>query len=144
MLATMEKRTNPKSIADALMTTIDTQGVAAAVRQYHALEARDPDAYDFGESGLYALGSRLLKAARVKDAIAIFKLNVAASPRSSWAHYCLAEAYLAGGDRANAIASCKRALALDPEESDAAEMLKKLGKGDSDLPSPPSKPAPTK
>lgn len=144
MLATMEKRANPKSIADALMATIEAQGVAAAVRQYHALEARDPDAYDFGESGLYALGSRLLKAAKVKDAIAIFKLNVAASPRSSWAHYCLAEAYLAGGDKANAIASCKRALALDPEESDAAEMLKKLGKGDSDLPLPPSKPAPTK
>ena len=144
MLATMEKRANPKSIADALMTTIEAQGVAAAVRQYHALEARDPDAYDFGESGLYALGSRLLKAAKVKDAIAIFKLNVATSPRSSWAHYCLAEAYLAGGDKANAIASCKRALALDPEESDAAEMLKTLGKGDSDLPSPPSKPAPTK
>jgi imidazolonepropionase-like amidohydrolase len=138
MLVSMEKRANPKSIADALMKTIDAQGVAAAVRQYHALEARDPDAYDFGEPGLYDLGTRLLKAAKIKDAIAIFKLNVAASPRSSWAHYCLAEAYLAGGDKANAIASCKRALALDPEESDAAEMLKKLGKGDKNL--PPARP----
>ena len=142
MLASVEKRANPKSIADALMKTIDTQGVAAAARQYHALEARDPDAYDFGEPGLYDLGTRLLKAARIKDAIVIFKLNVAASPRSSWAHYCLAEAYLAGGDEANAITSCKRALALDPEESDAAEMLKKLGKGDKSLPPAPPTPAP--
>lgn len=138
MLASMEKRANPKSIADALMKTIEAKGVAAAIRQYHALEARDPDAYDFGEPGLYDLGSRLLKALKIQDAIAIFKLNVAASPRSSWAHYCLAEAYLAGGDRANAIASCKRALALDPEESDAAEMLKKLGKGDKKLPPVPA------
>jgi cytosine/adenosine deaminase-related metal-dependent hydrolase len=30
MLASMEKRANPKSIADALMKTIDAQGVAAA------------------------------------------------------------------------------------------------------------------
>lgn len=90
------------------MKTIDEQDVAAAVRQYRALEALDPDAYDFGESALYRLGSRLLEAGKIKDAVAIFGLNVAANPRSSWAHYSLAEAYLAGGNKASAIASCRR------------------------------------
>jgi hypothetical protein len=128
MLVAMEKRANPKSIADALMKTIDAQGATAAVRQYRALEALDPDAYDFGESALYRLGSRLLGAGKIKDATAIFRLNVAESPRSSWAHFSLAGAYLAAGDRASAIASCRRSLELDPENGDAAGMLKKLGK----------------
>jgi len=40
----------------------------------------------------------------------------------------------------HAVASCKRSLALDPEDSDAAELLKRLSKGDNN---PPPAPAPT-
>jgi hypothetical protein len=128
MLADADKIANQKSIAEILMKTIEEQDVAAAVRQYHDLKTREPNTYDFRESELCGLGYRLLGVKKVKDAIEIFKLNVVAYPQSSNAYSCLAEAYMVDGGRENAIANYKRSLELDPQNTYAAEMLKKLKK----------------
>lgn len=128
MLSDAEKLANQKSIADILMKTIEEKDVATAIRQYHDLKTREPDAYDFRESELCDLGYRLLGAKKVKDAIEIFKLNVVAYPQSSDVYSCLGEAYRVDGDKESAIANYDRSLELDPHNTNAAETLKKLKK----------------
>ena len=65
---------------------------------------------------------------KILEAIEIFKLNVEAYPQSSNVYDSLGEAYMVKGDRQQAIMNYEKSLELDPNNSNAAEMLKKLGK----------------
>ncbi len=78
------------------------------------------------EAQLNTLGYRLLGLQRVKDAIEIFRPNVAAYPRSANAHDSLGEAYMTDGDREQAARSYRRSLELNPDNANAVEMLRKL------------------
>ena len=64
---------------------------------------------------------------KVKEAIEIFKLNVGTYPQSANAYDSLGEAYLINGDTESAIANYKKSLELDPRNTNATEVLKKLG-----------------
>ena len=124
------------SIEQALSGAIASHGIDAAVRQYHELKAAQPAAYNFAERELNTLGYDLMRAARLEDAIRVFQLNVEAYPRSSNAYDSLGEAYLAGGDKAQAIANYRIALSLDAANRSSAQALQKLGVP-SERPSPP-------
>jgi CubicO group peptidase (beta-lactamase class C family) len=115
-----------RDIAEVLFNTAMEKDVQAAVTQYRDLKANQKDAYDFSEAQLNGLGYRLLQTKRVKDAIEIFKLNVEMFPRSSNPYDSLAEAYMENGDKALAIQNYKKALELNPKNTNAAEKLKKL------------------
>jgi len=127
MLAQVEKIANKKSIAEALLKTITEQNVQKAIQLYHELKAKEFDAYDFSESGLNFLGYQLLEAKKLNEAIEIFKLNVENFPQSSNGYDSLAEAYMKNGDKELAIKNYKKSLELDPKNTNAVEMLKKLG-----------------
>ena len=127
MLADAERIANLKSIATTLLRTIETQGIDAALAQYRDLKRREPETYDFSEGEFNGLGYRLLAQKKVDEAIAIFLLNVEAFSRSSNAFDSLAEAYMTKGNRDLAIQNYKRALELDPKNTNAVAMLKKLG-----------------
>ena len=116
---------NPKQpVADTLLRIVTTEGIAPAIRAYHALRAsRD---FLVTEVQLNTLGYRLLGLGRAPDAIEIFKLNVAAYPRSSNAYDSLGEAYMTHGDRAEAMRNYRRSLELNPQNTNAAEILRKL------------------
>ena len=60
------------------------------------------------------------------QAIAVFRLNAAAYPRSANAYDSLGEAYKTKGDREAAIQSYEKALALDPSQRSASEALRAL------------------
>jgi len=62
----------------------------------------------------------------MKDAIEIFNLNVKMNPKSANAYDSLAEAYMNSGDTENAIRNYKKSLELNPDNTNAKEMLKKL------------------
>jgi cytochrome c-type biogenesis protein CcmH/NrfG len=68
----------------------------------------------------------LLGKKNFKDAIRVFQLNVEAYPQSGNAYDSLAEAYMDNGDKGLAIANYQKSLQLDPSNSNAVEMLKKL------------------
>jgi len=111
-------------VADTLLRIVTTAGIAPAIRAYRALrESRD---FLVTEVQLNTLGYRLLGLGRGPEAIEIFKLNVAAYPRSANAYDSLGEAYMTHGDRAEAMRSYRRSLELDPRNTNAAEMLRKL------------------
>jgi CubicO group peptidase (beta-lactamase class C family) len=115
-----------KSIAELLVKTISDRGIEQAVRQYRELKAKQAGAYDYSEPELNMLGYRLLSMNKVKEAIEIFKLNIEAYPQSSNVYDSLGEAYMVNGDKELAIKNYQRSLELNPQNTNAVEMLKKL------------------
>ena len=126
LLAKAEELASRKSIGEALAQTIAAQGIDAAVAQYHDVKSKQASAYDFSEGELNTLGYQLLQMKKMKEAIRIFQLNVEAYPRSGNVYDSLAEAYMDNGDKELAIANYQKSLQLDPANTNAVEMLKKL------------------
>ncbi|HEX9919695.1 MAG TPA: serine hydrolase, partial [Pyrinomonadaceae bacterium] len=116
-----------QSIAEALMKTLSERGdVAAAVKQYRELRATQAAAYDFGEGELNALGYQLLGAKKMKEAIEIFKLNVEVHPRAANPYDSLGEAYLLAGERELALQNYRKAVELNPQNTNAVSIIKNL------------------
>ena len=115
------------SVLQPLRKTLREQGVEAAVRQYHELKKNAPARYDFAEPELNSFGYELLFTGRVKEAVEIFKLNVAAYPEAFNTYDSLGEAYLAAGERDLAVKNYRRSLELNPQNTNAVEVLKRIG-----------------
>jgi CubicO group peptidase (beta-lactamase class C family) len=115
------------SIAELMYRTERTNGISAALEQYRKLKAASDPEHDFSESELNELGYELLAKNQVSDAIEILKLNAETFP-SSWNVYdSLGDAYVKSGDTKLAIENYQRSLKLNPDDSNATTMLKKLG-----------------
>jgi Tfp pilus assembly protein PilF len=117
------------SIISVLSTTIAKKGIEAGVAQYRDLKAKQSATYDFAEPELNRLGYQLLRAGKAKAAIEIFKLNIEAYPKSSNPYDSLAEAYVTINERELAIQNYKKAVELNPNNTNAIEILKRLEKG---------------
>ena len=65
---------------------------------------------------------------KLKEAIAIFELNVEAYPRSWNVYDSLAEAYMNDGRTDLAVKMYEKSLELNPQNSNAVDMLKRLKK----------------
>jgi|GEM_PF-816007 len=114
------------SITDAIGHTLMSENVAAAIERYRQLKKEHSAEYDFSEKELNALGYELIKRKRITDAIEIFKLNVEMFPAGSNAYDSLGEAYLLNNDRDLAIKNYKKSIELNPKNTNAIEVLKKL------------------
>jgi tetratricopeptide (TPR) repeat protein len=115
-----------EALSSVLLKTLDEKGLEAAVAQYRELKARGFGDLFTNESDLNALGYRLLRQQKPREAVEILKLNVEAYPQSGNVYDSLAEAYMLSGDTALAIANYEKSVALDPKNANAAAMLKKL------------------
>ena len=116
---------HPKQpVADALFSIIMDKGIESALQSYRALKQSND--YYVSESQLNALGYRLLNMKKVREAIEIFKLNVEAYPQSANVYDSLGQAYMMNGDKELAIRNYQRAVELNPQNTNAIEMLKKL------------------
>jgi CubicO group peptidase (beta-lactamase class C family) len=122
----IEPPTPKASVVDELMKTLATGDARAAIARYRELKAKSPQAYDFSESEINNLGYRMLQRNRVADAIDIFLLNVEENPKSWNVYDSLADAYDAHGDRDLAIANYKKSLELNPQNTHAADAIKRL------------------
>ena len=114
------------SIAETLATTIASRGIDEATEQYHRLKAFNPNTNNFDEGELDSLGYQLIHKKKFGQAIRILQLNVEAYPRSSNAYDSLGEATMDDGNKAQAIADYRKAIQLDPNNGDAAAMIRKL------------------
>ena len=61
-----------------------------------------------------------------KQAIEIFKLNVEQFPKSSNVYDSLGEGYMKAGDKKNAIKNYEKSLKLNPDNTNAKQMLEQL------------------
>jgi len=113
-------------IDKVLFKTITTEGLDRAVKQYYDLKKNQPQAYDFQERLLNILGYNFINQGKYKEAIRVLQLNVEAYPESSNVYDSLGEAYMKNGDKAPAIENYEKSLKLDPGNTGAVEMLRKL------------------
>lgn len=112
----------------ALRMELRTRGYEAAVDVFKELKKRNP-AFQPLENDLNDWGYRMLNGGgKPKEALEIFKLNVFLYPKSANVYDSVAEAYEANGFRELAISNYKRSLELDPDNTHAAQQLKRLGK----------------
>lgn len=72
------------------------------------------------------LGYQKLQSGHTEDAIELFKLNVLAYPESANTYDSLGEAYMNHGDKELAIENYKKSLELNPDNTNAVEILKRL------------------
>lgn len=118
---------------------ISSEGVQRAVEVYHEAKKSDPTAFILQEQFINGLGYQLLQEQRAKEAIEIFKLNVAAYPQSPNTYDSLADGYAADGQTALAIEFAEKALELlaksnlneqqaAPIRNSAQDKLKRLKK----------------
>lgn len=113
-------------LAAVLLKTIQEKGIEAGITQYRDLKARQAKVYDFGEPELNQLGYQLLQGRKLKEAVEIFKLNVEAYPQGFNTYDSLGEAYMTSGNNELAIQNYKKSLELNPENTGAGAMLKRL------------------
>jgi CubicO group peptidase (beta-lactamase class C family) len=113
------------SPAKVLFRDILARG-GAAITQYRESRRKRPGAGVLSEAQVNALGYWLLQKKRVKEAIEVFKMNVEDYPNSSNAYDSLGEAYMSDGDKELSIKNYQRSLELNPDNTNALEMLRKL------------------
>ncbi|HEY5884846.1 MAG TPA: serine hydrolase, partial [Pyrinomonadaceae bacterium] len=115
-----------KTIVDVMLQTITDKGLDAGLALYRDLKTKQNDVYDFSEPELNRLGYRLLQAEKQKEAIEIFKLNVTEYPKAFNTYDSLGEAYMASGNTELAVLNYKKSLELNPNNSNATAMLKRM------------------
>ena len=116
-----------KPISKELAEIIDDEGIDAAVKTYWQLKKENPDLFDFSETELNNLGYELLRENRIDDAIKIFQVNVQAFPEAFNTYDSMGEAYMKKGKKKLAIINYKKSIELNPRNTNAYKMLKKLG-----------------
>ncbi len=114
------------SVHNTLERVIRDKGAGEAVTVYRRMKARYPAEF-FSERILNSLGYEQLRSKHVEAAIALFELNVETYPNAFNTYDSLGEAYMSRGDRDSAIRNYRKSLLLNPTNTNAIEMLKKLG-----------------
>ncbi len=113
------------SLSRRLGRLLKTAGVVAAIEEYRKLRRSYPSEY-FNERLLNSLGHQQLRANDAKGAIELFKLNVEMYPKAANAYDSLAYAYVQNGQTSLAIRNYRRSLVLNPQNTNAEEILKRL------------------
>lgn len=113
------------ALADALVRAIDRHGLDAALAGFAALRAGAAPPTD--PNALNNLGYAYAMEQRFDQAVAVLKLNAGLFPADANTYDSIGEVSLMRGDTAAAIANYRRALELDPNNTNAAEVLRKLG-----------------
>lgn len=122
--AQLEKFRTP--IGEAMADFIKESGLDAAIKRYKELFSARSDQYLFDESELNELGYSFLRNNKTAEAIEIFKLNVWSYPGGYNTYDSLGEAYLTAGNTQLAILNYEKSLSLNPKNTNAVEIVKKL------------------
>jgi len=98
------------------------KGASAAVEAFRPSLMRG----DIPESSINSTGYQLLWSKKNADAVRVFQLNVELHPESANAYDSLGEACMASGEKELAIQNYEKSLKMNPGNTNATEMLKKL------------------
>jgi tetratricopeptide (TPR) repeat protein len=101
-------------------------GVPTAIEYFYEARKKDSSTILFTERQINVLGYQYLYDGKTPDAISLFKLNVEVFPEAFNVYDSLGEGYMENGQYELAIYNYKKSLDLNPKNSNAAKMLKKL------------------
>ena len=105
------------------------KNINEGIELYRKLKKNDPGTYNFSnEYELNQLGYQLIEKNKIGDAIKIFKLNISEFPNSANTYDSMGEAYYLNGNNDLALVNYKKSLELNPNNSNAIEMIKKIQK----------------
>jgi pimeloyl-ACP methyl ester carboxylesterase len=107
---------------------VDKEDVFTAVSKITEKFKRNKNDVRISENTINQLGYRYLLQGKIKEAVELFKLNILFYPDSWNVYDSLAEAYMTDGNKELAVKNYEKSLELNPENSNAVEMLKKLKK----------------
>ena len=122
----------PETLADALEATIQKDGVQAGQEKYRQLREKyyGSGAYDFRPLSLAAVAEWLANDRKDPDgAISLVQFSIGIDPNAAESYITLGRIQEAKGDKADAIASYKKALELQPENSRVQQQLQQLESG---------------
>jgi tetratricopeptide (TPR) repeat protein len=104
------------------------KGEDGAIAFLKAIDAPEsnPARYCLGEEYLIAGGNALIQYNKLNEAIELFNYIVEEYPKSADAYDSLGEAYMKAGQKNLAIESYRKSLELNPDNTNAREMLEKL------------------
>jgi CubicO group peptidase (beta-lactamase class C family) len=108
-----------------LLKSIIAEGLTPALAKYKEQRRSDSTQW-IDEPKINTIGYFLLGKQRIDDAIEIFRLNTEDFPGSWNAWDSLAEAYAKKGDKTLAIEYYEKSIALNPDNKNGIEQLKKL------------------
>ena len=111
-------------LTDAIVASIDQRGAAQALAGFAALRAASPP--PAGPDDLNNFAFQYVGAGRLADAIAVLKMNLMLFPQDGNTWDSLGEIELMQGDTASAITHYQKALELNPKNTNAADVLRKL------------------
>ena len=120
------KQRGPVPAFGPFLAALRASGAGQALEAYRAGRQARPSEPAIDEETMNRIGYVLLRGKKVKDAIEVFKQNVADHPESWNVFDSLGEAYAADGNTALAIQAYERSLQLNPANTGGAEALKKL------------------
>ena len=114
-------------VSEAELIAMMKQGnIDQAIKTYQRDKQKFPDAFIFEESKFNRAGYRLMSRGKVEDAIKVFEANTMEYPNSFNTWDSLAEAYLKAGNKELAIKYYEKSLALNPENTNAKDILNKI------------------
>ncbi|MCV9926519.1 serine hydrolase [Flavobacterium sp. LS1R49] len=126
ILYDMPYDTPKRSAAYALLNIIKAQGLETGLKNLE--EFKKSNEYAIKENEMNYAGYELLQSGKTKEAIAVFKANVDAFPKSGNAYDSLGEAYLKDGDKKLAILNYKKSIQLDPKNESGKKTLEEISK----------------
>jgi len=104
---------------------LQSKGLSQAIAFADSLIQNDQDII-ISERHLNTMGYGFLYQGKLDDAIAVFKLNVRVYPSSSNVYDSLGEVYMKNGQKELAIKNYKKSLELNPNNTNAMNMLTQL------------------
>ncbi len=113
-------------LAEAMMEALTANNVELAKKRFWDYKNDPANAYLNQEGAVNTLGYRLMEMRRFEQAIEVFKLNVEAFPQSANTYDSLGEAYMNAGNKELAIKNYEKAVAMDPANTNAIAILKRL------------------
>jgi len=119
----------PRTLQAVLTEALQKGGVASAISEYRRLrkESYGNGQFDFSETSLNLLAESLTHEGKSREAAAMMELNAEVNePLSKWGYGVLAMAHQSNGELEKAEADFKRLLDMDPQDSWAAESLRKI------------------
>ena len=112
------------SLIDAIIASIDQRGAARTLAGFSTLRAANPPLR--GADDLNGFAYQYVASGRHADAIAVLKMNLVQFPQDANTWDSLGEIYLGQGDAASAAMHYQKALDLNPKNTNAADVLRKL------------------
>jgi tetratricopeptide (TPR) repeat protein len=111
----------PPQVVHALETIDKPGGADEVAKTLEQAREHDPNAVIFPQFLVNLLGYEHLQPGDAKGAVEIFKLNVAGYPNSPNTYDSLADAYLAAGEKDQALQNAKKVLELLPTDKTDSE-----------------------